>query len=115
MEWNLESGGIDLDAYAIMTGRTVTATGSTPNQTETMAWSAGDCLPYFKIYGQAYSDDCDGDYHVKFFKAKLMGFEGTFSEGEFFVTSANGIAVDDGVNGIAEIVQHETAATLPTS
>ena len=36
-------------------------------------------------------------------------------EGEFFVTSCNGIAVDDDSNGIAEFVENETATVLPSS
>ena len=114
VEWELEAGGISLEAYALMTGRTATAAGTTPNQTVTLTGSAGDAFPYFKIYGKAIGEGSD-DIHCKIFKAKVTKIEGTFQEGEFFVTSCSGIAVDDGTNGIFEFVQNETAADLPSS
>ena len=115
MEWSLEAGGIDLDAYALMTGRTVSSSGSTPNQVATLTIDSQECYPYFKIYGKAVSDGCTDDIHVKLYKCKLLGIEGRFQEGEFFITSCNGIAIDDGSNGIADFVQNETAASLPSS
>jgi len=114
IEWSLEAGGISLEAWALLTGRTATEEGTTPNQTTTLTVSAGDEFPYVKIYGKSMGDDGD-DIHVKFFKAKCTSLEGTFAEGEFFVTSCSGIGVDDGSNGIVDIVQNETAADLPTS
>lgn len=114
-EWELEAGGIDLDAYALMTGRTVTAAGTTPNQTDTFTAEAGDVMPYFKLYGKSVGDGAD-DIHVKLFKCKLTSpIEGSFQDGQFFVTKASGIAIDDGTNGIYDIVLNETATTLPTS
>ena len=115
LEWELEAGGIDLDAYALMTGRTATEAGTTPNQTNTLTGSGGDVMPYFKIYGKSVGDGAD-DIHVKLFKCKLTSpIEGQFADGQFFVTKASGIALDDGSNGIYDLVQNETATTLPTS
>lgn len=114
VEWQLEGGGISLAAYAIMTGRTVTTAGTTPNQTDTLTGSAQEQFPYFKIYGRSLGDGSD-DIHVKVWKAKLTNIQGQFGDGEFFVTQASGVAIDDGTNGIFDIVQNETAATLPTS
>jgi len=112
VEWSLEAGGISLEAYALITGRTPTDSGSTPSQTKTLVGSAGDVFPYIKIYGQALGSGAD-DIHCKLFKAKVTSIEGTFGEGEFFVTSCSGIAVDDGVTGIYEFVENETSSTLP--
>lgn len=115
LEWELEAGGIDIDAYALMTGRTATEAGTTPNQTNTLTGSAGDVMPYFKIYGKSVGDGAD-DIHVKLWKCKLTSpIEGQFADGQFFVTKASGIAIDDGSNGIYDLVQNETATTLPTS
>jgi len=113
-EWELEAGGIDLDALAIITGKAVTLAGVTPNQTATWKLSAGDNMPYFKIYGKSLGDGID-DIHAKMSKVKCMEFEGEFSEGEFFVTACKGIAVDDGTNGVVTVVQNETAAALPAT
>jgi hypothetical protein len=114
VEWELENGGISLEAWALLTGRTATESGSTPNQTNTLTGSAGDSFPYIKIYGKSLGEG-DDDIHCKIYKAKVTSLEGTFQEGEFFVTSCSGVAIDDGSNGIFDFVQNETAASLPES
>jgi len=114
-EWELEAGGIDLDALAVITGWSVTASGSTPNQQETFQMDGGDCLPWFKVYGKSLGDDCTDDIHVLLYKVKCIDMEGNLQDGEFFLTKCSGVAVDDGTNGIIKIIQHETAAALPTS
>lgn len=114
-EWELEAGGIDLDALAIITGWTVTESGSTPNQQEELQFDGGDCNPYFKVYGKALGDDCDDDIHVLLYKVKLLDMDGKLQDGEFFLTSCSGVAVDDGTNGVIKIIQHETATALPTT
>lgn len=115
LEWELEAGGISLEAWAVMTGRTVTLTGTTPSQVNTITAEAGDVYPYFKVYGKSVGDGAD-DVHILIFKAKCTGaIEGEFKDGEFWVTKASGIAVDDGTNGLYDIVQNETAASLPAS
>ena len=115
VEWELEAGAISLEAWAAMTGRTVALTGTTPSQVNTFTASAGDVYPYFKVYGKSVGDGAD-DVHVKIWKAKATGgIEGEFKDGEFWVTKASGVAVDDGSNGLYDIVQNETAASLPAS
>ena len=115
LEWELEAGGISLEAWAVMTGRSVTLTGTTPSQVNTVTAEAGDVYPYFKIYGKSVGDGAD-DVHILIFKAKCTGaIEGEFKDGEFWVTKASGVAVDDGSNGLYDIVQNETAASLPAS
>jgi hypothetical protein len=114
-EWQLNAGGIDLDALAIMVGNSVVVGGTSPNETSTLNLSGGDNLPYFKIYGKSLGEG-DDDLHVKLYKCKITGnFEGTFQDGQFFVSNFSGIAVDDGVNGVVDVVQNETAAALPAS
>ncbi len=115
IEWEMEAGGISLEAYALMTGRTVTEEGTTPSQTRTLTGSGGlEVFPYFKIYGKSVGDGAD-DIHVKIFKAKLTNIQGQLGDGEFWVTQASGIAIDDGTNGLFEIIQHETAEDLPAT
>jgi len=116
IEWSLESGGIPLYAWALMTGTTVALAGVTPNQTNTFQADAGQCFPYFKIYGKAIGPDCAGDVHVLIHKAKLTDpLEGEFGDGEFFVSKCSGVGLDDGSNGAYEIVENETAAALPAT
>lgn len=114
-EWEMEVSGISLEAMAIMTNRTLTTTGSTPNEVKTMTASGGERLPYFKIYGKSLGDG-DDDVHILLFKCKLTeGPENTMQFGEFSGPTYKGIAVDDGVNGIFDTVINETADTLPSS
>lgn len=114
LEFSLQAGGISLAALAIMVGKAVTTTGTTPNEVSKLKLSGGDSMPYFKIYGKSVGDGTD-DVHVKLFKAKLTSLEGTFQDSQFFMTNAQGVAIDDGTNGILEVVQNETAANLPTT
>lgn len=114
VEWSLEAGGISFDAIKVLTGRTITAAGTTPNQKNTILARAGDTYPYFKIYGKVINDD-GSDIHVLIYKAKLTdGLEGEWKDGEFFIQSASGIAIDDG-SKMFEMVHNETATTVPAS
>jgi hypothetical protein len=114
-EFDLENGGIPLAAYALITGRTVTTDGTTPNEVSTMVASGATPYPYFELFGKVLGEGND-DLHIHYFKAKLTdAMEGDFKYGEFFVTKMKGLAVDDGVNGVYELVQNETAAALNTA
>lgn len=106
--WKLKKGGIPLAAYALMTGRTVQATGSTPNTVETLAsGGVGKRMPYFEIYGKSLGDGAD-DIWVHIINAKITeGIKGTLAEKEFWISEMGGIALD------WEKVIHETAASLP--
>lgn len=116
VEWELESGGISLEALKVLTGRTITLTGTTPDQVNTMSVKAGDSMPYFELRGRAISDN-GGDFHVIMYKAKLSeGFEGEMADEEFYVQSCSGVAVGrDSDSKIMDLVQNETATALPTS
>lgn len=116
VEWEIEAGGIDLAAYALMTGRTATTAGVTPDRTTTLVGNAGDNYPYFKIYGKSVGDNSTDDIHVKILKCKLTGpLEGEFKDAEFFMTKCSGVAIDPGAGNLFEIVQNETSSTLPSS
>jgi len=114
VEWSLEAGGIDLDVYALLTGRTATTAGTTPSQTVTMTGSGGDTFPFVKLYGKALGEGSD-DIHCKIFKAKVTSLEGSFTDGGFWITKCSGVAVDDGSNGLFEFIANETATDLPTT
>jgi hypothetical protein len=114
-EWTLNAGGIDLDALAIMTGETVTVAGSSPNETSTVKVSAGDRMPYFKIYGKSLGENASDDIHAKLYKCKITSMQGQLQGDQFYITQCSGTAIDDGTNGIIQIVQNETAAALPAS
>jgi len=114
-EFELEAGGISLEAYGLMTGRSTSVEGVTPNESKTLRGRAGDHFPYFTIYGKVLGENAD-DIHCKVFKAKLTeGMDGSFQYGQFFVNTCKGIAVDDGTHGIWEFAQNETATALPAA
>lgn len=112
--WELEAGAISLEAWAVLTGRTIALTGTTPNQVNTYVIAEGKVYPYFKLYGKSVGDGTD-DVHVLIQKAKCTGsIEGEFKDGEFWITKCSGIAITNGTK-IADVVQNETAANLPAS
>jgi hypothetical protein len=113
VDWELEAGGVDLDVVAIMSGYTVGSSGTTPNQSEWIQWDGGQCFPYFQIFGKALGVDCDDDFHVYIYKAKITEWEGRLQDGQFYISRCRGMAIDDGTNGVMRIVQQETATDLP--
>jgi len=116
VEWSLEEGGIPLNAYAIMTGRTLVSSGTSPGIQYTLSGKEQECFPYFKVYGQAIGEGCDEDIHCKMDKCKITGnIEGEFAQGEFYVTSCSGLAIADSGGVIFEFVSHETSEDLPSS
>jgi len=93
VDWDLESGGLPLEAFALMGGGIVTSTGTGPTEKKVYAKLATDQRPYFKIEGQAISDS-GGDLHVELWRCKATGeLSGEFSDGAFFLTSASGIVI----------------------
>lgn len=112
-EWTLEAGGISLEAYAALTGRTVVTEGVTPAATNTLT-GKDDNFPYVKIYGKALGAGAD-DIHCKLFRAKVTAISGSFQNGAFYVTSCSGMAIPDEDGNVFEFVQNETAADLPAA
>lgn len=92
-EWELESGGLPFEGFKIMAGGTISESGVSPTQTKIFAKKVTDQRPYFKIEGQAISDS-GGDVHVELHRCKATGeLSGEFADGEFFLTSASGVAL----------------------
>ena len=114
IEFTLEAGGIDLKAWAALTGESIVTAGTTPNRTETFTRHGAQNFPYVKIYGRSLGDGIDS-VHLLIPKAKLTSLEGTLALQSFFMTSASGTAVADGTNILYQVVKLETDAELPTS
>jgi hypothetical protein len=90
VNWSLESGGISFEAYATIAGGTVTTTGLTPSIVKTYSKKTTDARPYFKVEGRALGDT-GGDVHGLVYRCKATGdIGGTWGDGEFFLTSADG-------------------------
>lgn len=113
VEWELESGGISLEAWEALTGGTLTDDGTTPNQTKSLLKKVTDARPYFAVIGQSVNDN-DGDTHVTIFKCKVTdSIEGEWADGTFFITSCSGEGIGDTDDNLYEITWHETAAPIP--
>lgn len=90
VEWELEAGGISLEAYAILAGGTVTTSGTTPSQKKTYTKLRTESRPYFEVEGQAISDS-GGDLHCIVYRCKADGdLDGKFENGGFFMTKCSG-------------------------
>lgn len=90
VEWELESGGISLEAYAIMAGGTVTVSGTGTNTKKSYKKYATTSRPDFWVEGQAMSES-GGDYHAVVPRCKADdSLEGSLEDGEFWVSSASG-------------------------
>lgn len=116
VEWELEHGGISMEAYAIMAGGTVSSSGTTPNQVKTYKKLNTDSRPYFKAEGQSINDN-GGDTHGIVYRAKATSaIEGTFQDKEFWVTNAKGKGIgslESGKTGeVYDFVQNETATAI---
>jgi hypothetical protein len=116
VEWDLEAGGLSLEALKVMTGGTITTSGTTPSQVKTFSKKTTDTRPYFRVEGQIISDS-GGDIHCVLPRCRVTGnIEGEFADGEFFLTSGSGVALGSNAVGkedvLYEFVQNETTATI---
>lgn len=88
--WELESGGISLEAYAIMAGGTVTVSGTGTDTTKSYRKRVTDQRPDFWVEGQSMSES-GGDFHCVLPRCKADdSLEGELADGTFWVSSASG-------------------------
>lgn len=116
VDWELESGGISYEAVKVMYGGTITESGVTPNQIKRFRKKDVDTRPFFQVEGQAISDS-GGDVHVVLHRCRATGeFEGELADGQFWLTSASGVALPSNVvanvGTIYDFIQNETATAI---
>lgn len=112
VDWELEAGGISLEAYAVMAGGTVTTSGIGTATVKKYKKKATDVRPYFAVTGQAISDN-GGDLHGVVYKAKADGsLEGAFEDGAFRLTSASGKGIADAADNLYDFLHHFTEAPI---
>jgi len=112
VEFDLEAGGISLDAWKVITGGTLTESGTTPSSVKSLTKKVTDARPYFRIEGQAINDVM-GDTHVVIYKCKLTDtLEGEMTDGEFFVTSCSGQGIGDEDENLYTFTWNETAVPI---
>lgn len=104
VDWELEAGGLALEAVAAMYGGTVVESGVTPNMVRTWTKKASDERPYFAVEGQAISDS-GGDVHCVLDRCRATGdLEGELADGAFWLTGGSGRALPSLQAGREEIV-----------
>lgn len=105
------AGGVDFDAFAVMTGMSNYTSGLTPNQKRTTRVSAGGAgLPYFGVIGVSATDD-GGLAAVGLQCCKLNAFPKFMLDGnenKFNMSETEGYAVPVAVSGNDELMQIET-------
>lgn len=115
VDWSLESGGISLTVWSILTGGQVVVSGLTPNRTEIMRKKGSDVRPYFRVDGQVISDS-GGDIVARVYRCRCNdSIGGDFGDGQFFSTSVSGKGLpllDDTNDLLYDIVRNETKSNL---
>jgi hypothetical protein len=113
VNWTLEAGGISLACWAVLTGGQLIETGAAPNRVTTLRRCSDDKRPYFQVRGLSMNEN-GGDTVGIVYRAKCNGdISGSFAEGAFFVTSADGVGMPiPGTKLLYDFVQHETRTFL---
>lgn len=116
VEWEMEHGGISLNAYKLMAGGTVTTSGVTPATKTTYKKKVTDVRPYFKAEGQAINDD-GGDFHTVLYRCRASDtLEGEMADGAFWLTKASGQALPAlltaEVDTLYDFIINETAVPI---
>lgn len=117
VEWELEAGGLSFEAYAIMSGGTLTTTGVSPASVKKLTKSSEQIRPYFQITGKAISDS-GGHVMVTIHRAKVNDtLEGSLTDSEFFLTSGSGQGLPSLVTATLNLIytfEHFETADLTT-
>jgi hypothetical protein len=122
VDWELESGGISFEAYAILSGGTITESGISPNQVKRYRKKTTDQRPFFLVIGQAISDT-GGDFKAVVWRCRSTDdLEGELSDGQFLIPTASGTGfgclVSGNVGGsevldsVYDFIQSETMSSI---
>jgi hypothetical protein len=124
VDWELEAGGLSLEAYKVMAGGTLAVTGVSPNLKKTYRKYTTDPVdatkytrPFFKAEGRAISDS-GGDVHLVCYRCRATDdIKGEFKDGEFWTTGAKGQGLGSFVpadlNAAYDLVHNETPVVIP--
>lgn len=116
VNWDLEGGGISLEAWNVLSGGTVVEEGTSTDGDLRKRFSKGayDTRPKFKAEGRAISDS-GGDFHAVLYLCRATGdLSGEMSDGSFWLTSASGQAFPDENNGdvLYDFIQYEVETAI---
>lgn len=115
VDWSLESGGMNMVAWSIITGGSVTVSGVAPNRQVILAKSWDNQRPYFRIDGRMISDS-GGNVVARIYRAKANGkIQANNKNGAFQTSQIDGIGLplhNDDASWLYEIIQNETDSAL---
>lgn len=116
VDWDLEGGGISLEVWKVLSGGTITTTGTTPAAVKKYTKKTSDSRPYFQVEGRAISDN-GGDFHTEVYRCKADGdLEAELSNGSFLLTKASGKGYGDPITEeLYDFTHNETAVPLVIS
>lgn len=115
VNWDLESGGLSVPAWATFTGGSVVESGLTPNRVIELEKRSTQSRPFFRIDGKMISDS-GGDVLVRIYRCRANGDITTnFQDGEFGTTQVAGVGLpllDDTNDLLYSIFRRETSSAL---
>jgi hypothetical protein len=115
VKWDIESGGISTDCWAIFTGGSLIATGLTPNRIIEIQKKSTQSRPFFRIDGKIISDS-GGDVLVRIYRCRANGdITANFADGAFTTSQIAGVGLpmlDDANDLIYSIFRRETTAAI---
>jgi len=108
--WDIEAGGVCLEAVKALFGGSITETGTSPNGQKIFSKGIYDIRPYVIIEGQAISDT-GGDFHVKMYRARATSeLTGKMADSAFWITAFKGTGLGRASDGkLYDFIQNETA------
>lgn len=116
ISWDLEAGGISLEALVVLNGGTLTVSGTGPTEKKVYEKKVTDQRPEFFVEGQAMSES-GGDFHAVVYRCKATGgVKGEMSDGTFYLTACSGDGLPSKAAGfedaLYDLVQNATAAAI---
>lgn len=113
VQWEIEQGGVSLEAVKVMFGGEIVETGTSPNGIKTFHKARTDVRPYFRIEGQAISDS-GGDFHIVIYRARATGdLTGKMDDSAFWMTNVKGRGLGRGSDfALYDFIQNETATSI---
>ena len=115
VSWDIEAGGVCLEAVKALFGGTITETTANSIGTKVYAKKIDDIRPYVTLEGQAISDT-GGDFHVKIYRARATGeFTGKMADSAFWMSATKGMGLGRLTDGkLYDFIQNDTAVTPAT-
>lgn len=115
VNWDLESGGINIAAWAVITGGSVFERGLSPNREIELRKRATQTRPFFRIDGKIISDS-GGDVLVRIYRCRANGdITANFTDGDFQTSQIAGVGLpllDDTNDLLYSIFRRETSSEI---